>query len=683
MSAPAADRLVADRYALKAPLGRGGMGVVWRAQDAVLGREVAVKEVVFPPTMAEEERRPAQARVMREARAAARLNHPSAVTLYDVVQDGGGTFIVMELVNAPTLADLVRANGPLPVERVADIGAQIASALEAAHQAGIVHRDVKPGNVMVPERGLAKLADFGIASLQGDPQLTSTGLVIGSPAYMAPEQARGEESGPPVDFWALGATMFYAVEGEPPFDRGTSIATLAAVVNDPPGAPRRAGPLTPLITALLQKDPAARPSGPELRAELSRLAVPASPPTEVLPIHGPGRTVPMPAGGQPQPRRGRVPAGRGEVPAGQGGVPAGGAAAAAAGLAAAGSQAAAPSGPAAPADATPVPPSPAPPETPGPVPATRDRIADPPPPTRDPATAGSRATPTRPPADGEPPAPSPAAPAEGRPGTQPRDSTHRAADAPAFEPSQSASRPAGPPRPLLPPAPVMPRQGRGRSLAVIGLLLVLGLVAVLLAVNLRSNDDNPTATPRTTTGGAATTRATETTGAATSTTAPATTKAPGTTAAANGLPAGWEAFTNRAGSNRVGVPPGFRARTRKTYNATVVEERDDPKRVFTVRSTNPANPLPQASRDYRAWAPKNLDGFREVSYRENQTYAGRKGAVVFEYEANINGRRVHVSHINLKGRTWGYNVEFMAPAAQWDGSQGLTRQFEAAFEPLG
>src|SRR5918999_1452137 len=269
MSAPAADRLIADRYALRAPLGRGGMGVVWRAQDVVLGREVAVKEVVFPPAMAETERRPAQARVLREARAAARLNHPAAVTLFDVVQHQGGTFIVMELVNAPTLADLVRAQGPLSVERVAELGGQIAGALEAAHQAGIVHRDVKPGNVMVPALGLAKLADFGIASLQGDPQLTSTGLVIGSPAYMAPEQARGEASGPPVDFWALGATMFYAVEGEPPFDRGTSIATLAAVVNDPPRTPRRAGPLGALITPLLAKDPAARPSGPKVRAELS------------------------------------------------------------------------------------------------------------------------------------------------------------------------------------------------------------------------------------------------------------------------------------------------------------------------------------------------------------------------------------------------------------------------------
>ena len=299
MSLPAADRLVADRYALKAPLGRGGMGVVWRAHDAVLGREVAVKEVVFPPTMAEHERRPAQARVMREARAAARLNHPGAVTLYDVVQDHGGTFIVMELVNAPTLAELVRADGPLPPERVAEIGAQVASTLEAAHAAGIVHRDVKPGNVMVPEQGVAKLADFGIASLQGDPQLTSTGLVIGSPAYMAPEQARGEASGPPADFWGLGATLFYAVEGEPPFDRGSSIATLAAVVNEPPRAPRRAGALTPIITALLAKDPTARPSDAEVRAELGRLAGPRPFPTEVLPVQGPGRTVPLPAAATP------------------------------------------------------------------------------------------------------------------------------------------------------------------------------------------------------------------------------------------------------------------------------------------------------------------------------------------------------------------------------------------------
>jgi eukaryotic-like serine/threonine-protein kinase len=653
MSKPAADRLVADRYALRAPLGRGGMGVVWRAQDAVLGREVAVKEVVFPPTMAEEERRPAQARVMREARAAARLNHPSAVTLYDVVQDGCGTFIVMELVNAPTLADLVRSGGPLPAARVAEIGAQIASALEAAHAAGIVHRDVKPGNVMVPDQGMAKLADFGIASLQGDPQLTSTGLVIGSPAYMAPEQARGEESGPPVDFWALGATMFYAVEGEPPFDRGTSIATLAAVVNDPPRAPRRAGPLTSLITALLAKDPGSRPSGPELRAELSRLAaVPASPPTEVLPVLGPGRTVPLPpaapqsAPDETQSDQRRAGAVRGGDQPGPGVAPA----AAAVGLAAAGSRPATPPGSGGPADVIPVPPQSGQPGTSDPAPAVATTH-------RDPDAAAF---------DAPGPTPAPADPAS-RP------------DPPAADP---AARPS---RPLLPPAPAVDRGGRGRSFAVVAVLLVLGLVAVLVAATLRSGDDDPTVAPQTTAAGAAaTTRPSETSAApTTATTVPETTKAPATTAAPSGLPEGWTPFTNRAGSNRVGVPPGFRARTRESFNATVVEERDGARRVFTVRSKNPSNPLPQASRDYRAGAPGRFDGFREVSYKENQTYAGHKGAVVFEYEANIGGRRVHVSHINVKGRTWGYNIEFIAPADQWDASKELARQFEAAFEPLG
>src|SRR5215218_264665 len=623
MSLPAADRLVADRYALKAPLGRGGMGVVWRAQDAVLGREVAVKEVVFPPTMAEQERRPAQARVMREARAAARLNHPGAVTLYDVVQDHGGTFIVMELVNAPTLAELV-----------AEIGAQVASALEAAHAAGIVHRDVKPGNVMVPEQGVAKLADFGIASLQGDPQLTSTGLVIGSPAYMAPEQAKGEESGPPADFWALGATMFYAVEGGPPFDRGSSIATLAAVVNEPPRDLRRAGPLTPLITALLSKDPGARPSGPELRAELARLATPApSPPTEVPPTHGPGRTVPLAA---------FVPAAAGEGDGDEAGQDDG-------------VEPGAGDGPGA-VDG---------PEHPAP---------------------GSATLPHR--GSSQPEAGFPAAqreggfPAAGTPAPEP---------APAFEPGPATPEPAasGPPgrepgRPLLPPAPVVERGGRGRLVAVLGLLAVVGLVMVLVAANLLSGDDgDPAAAPRTTAGGAATTRGSETTGEAASTTgAPSSTAAPTTTAAA-GLPEGWTAFTNRRGNNRVGVPPGFRARVRDSFNATVVEERDDPQRVFTVRSTNPANPLPQASRDYREAAPGLFEDFREVSYEENQTYAGHKGAVVFEYEAVREGRRVHVSHTNLKGRSWGYNVEFIVPAKQWDASQDLARQFEQAFRPLG
>ena len=182
--------------------------------------------------------------------------------------------------------------------------------------------------------------------------------------------------------------------------------------------------------------------------------------------------------------------------------------------------------------------------------------------------------------------------------------------------------------------------------------------------------------------GAATTRP-----APSTTRRPATTRAPTTpttsTAHDGRLPAGWRVFTNRAGNDRVGVPPGFSVHTRQRYHAAVVAEQGGAGRVFTVRSQNPSAVLPQASRDYRAWARRNLAGFREVRYAEGQTYAGRTGAVVFEYEAVRDGRLVHVSHINLKGRTWGYNVEFIAPADLWASSQELARQFERAFQPLG
>ena len=214
------------------------MGIVWRAHDTVLDREVAVREVVFPPIMAEEERRLAEARVLREARAAARLDHPSVVSLYDVVQDQGGIFLVMELVDAPTLAEVVRGQGPLAPVRVAEIGARLASGLEAAHRAGIVHRDVKPANVIVPPAGPVKLADFGVASLAGDPQLTSAGLMIGSPAYMAPEQARGEPR-PAGRLLGGGGHPVLCGRGRAAVRRGGSIATLAAVVNEDPRPIRR------------------------------------------------------------------------------------------------------------------------------------------------------------------------------------------------------------------------------------------------------------------------------------------------------------------------------------------------------------------------------------------------------------------------------------------------------------
>ena len=262
MATNGAGRRVANRYELTDELGHGGMGVVWRATDTLLGRQVALKEVDLPRGVEAAGRESLRARVSREARAAARLSHPGVVTVYDIAHDGEQDFIVMELVSAPTLEELVRTGGPLAPQRAARLGLGLLDALEAAHRAGIVHRDLKPKNVMVREDGATKLADFGIASVQGDPRLTATGLVVGSPAYMAPEQVEAQAVSPATDLWALGATLWFAVEGQPPFGGG-EFQTLSAIVNGQPRRPERLGPLTPVLARLLVKDPAAarpRPS---------------------------------------------------------------------------------------------------------------------------------------------------------------------------------------------------------------------------------------------------------------------------------------------------------------------------------------------------------------------------------------------------------------------------------------
>jgi len=271
MTTNGARRRVANRYELTEELGHGGMGVVWRATDTLLARQVALKEVDLPRGGDAEEREGLRARVTREARAAARLSHPGVVTVYDIAHDGDQDFIVMELVAAPTLEELVRTHGPLAPDRAARLGLGLLDTLEAAHRAGIVHRDLKPRNVMVREDGATKLADFGIASVQGDPRLTATGLVVGSPAYMAPEQVEAEPVSPATDLWALGATLWFAVEGQPPFGGG-EFQTLSAIVNGRPRQPQRLGPLAPVLARLLVKDPAARATPAQLRPLLQRVA---------------------------------------------------------------------------------------------------------------------------------------------------------------------------------------------------------------------------------------------------------------------------------------------------------------------------------------------------------------------------------------------------------------------------
>ncbi|MEO3786520.1 protein kinase [Actinocorallia sp. B10E7] len=251
------ERLLGGRYRLDRMLGRGGMGTVWHAVDEVLSRSVAVKEVTTPPGLDDEARAVMHERMLREARAAARLTHPGIVTVHDVVEEDGVPWIVMEFVQARTLQDVIDAEGPLPAARTAEIGRQLLGALRAAHTAGILHRDVKPANVMLSE-DRAVLTDFGIAQMEGDVSLTQTGIVMGSPAYMSPERAQGLKPGPPADLWALGATLFTATEGYAAFERPEVLSTLAAVMMEPVPPMQRSGPLSQVILGLLEKDPDVR-----------------------------------------------------------------------------------------------------------------------------------------------------------------------------------------------------------------------------------------------------------------------------------------------------------------------------------------------------------------------------------------------------------------------------------------
>jgi hypothetical protein len=267
-----AHQVVADRYELLESVGRGGFGVVWRACDTLLQRHVAVKEIHIPGFLNEEDRVDLRDKVLKEARAAARLDHPGAVTVFDVIDDDGHPVIVMELVEAPNLSELVAERGPVSPAEAARIGLEVLEVLSAAHARGIVHRDVKPGNVMVADSGRVRLGDFGVAAILDDPTVSSSEAVTGSPAYMAPEQATNRGAVAESDLWSLGATMYFAVEGRPPFDKGAPLPTLTSIVTDPPRPATHAGPLAPVLDGLLVKDPAARLTAGELRERLTLVA---------------------------------------------------------------------------------------------------------------------------------------------------------------------------------------------------------------------------------------------------------------------------------------------------------------------------------------------------------------------------------------------------------------------------
>ncbi|MFK0111063.1 serine/threonine-protein kinase [Streptomyces sp. NPDC091217] len=297
---PGRERVIAGRYRLLSPLGEGGMGTVWRARDEVLGRDVAVKEVRAPAGLPGSDVERMYARLEREAWAAARVANRNVVTVYDVAMEGGRPWIVMELIPGVSLADVLDTEGPMSPQRAAGIGAEVLSALRAAHAAGVLHRDVKPGNVLLSNDGRVVLTDFGIATVEGSSALTMTGEVIGSPEFLAPERALGRAFGPESDLWSLGVLLYAAVEGTSPFRQNTPLSTLRAVVDEELPPPYRAGPLAPVIEGLLRKDPAARLSAEQAERDLRLIAAGGTPGTTVtVPVPAPYETPTLVA---PQPR---------------------------------------------------------------------------------------------------------------------------------------------------------------------------------------------------------------------------------------------------------------------------------------------------------------------------------------------------------------------------------------------
>ncbi|MGW1446850.1 serine/threonine-protein kinase [Micromonospora sp. NPDC002411] len=617
-------QLVADRYRLLSPLGQGGMGRVWKARDEVLHRDVAIKELVPPPGLTDEERREMRERSLREARAIARLNHANVVRIFDVLRTDGDPWIVMEYVASKSLQDTLAEDGPVSVARTVEIGLGVLGALSAAHKAGVMHRDVKPGNVLLGEDGRVVLTDFGLATIPGDPNVTRTGMVLGSPAYISPERARDGTAGPEADLWSLGATLYAAVEGKSPYARPSAIGTLAALATEPIPPPKNAGPLKAVLNGLLRKDPNERITAEVAERLLRRAGGKRSRGISLLDgVRRPGPNGPR------EPRLPVVPAPR---PAESVDRPVSPPPSAAATTSAATSGAAA--APA--ADATP-------------TAVVSGAVADPTAvvPAESAATAPAEPTATIDrPSDAEPTAKVTAAPDTSGDGTTNDDDEPTVVDGPPVAPVQ---RKPSTPTALMPPVGPSGRAAvplsdgtkpnNTRRNLLVGALVALLLIGLVVIVPMLTKDDDktPQANP---TGAAATSGAAPTSAAAPP---PPTTGAPSPSASAtpsvdpNALPAGWKLHRDPAGF-ALPIPDGW-VRSQVNGNTVIFNQSNGPG-ILLVQWT--PTPKKDAVADWREQEPNRK---RLVKNYQNLGIVGCdfwKTCGDWEWLETRDGQRIHV-----------------------------------------
>ncbi|WP_444949922.1 protein kinase domain-containing protein [Micromonospora ureilytica] len=659
-------QLVADRYRLLSPLGQGGMGRVWKARDEVLHRDVAIKELVPPPGLTDEERREMRERSLREARAIARLNNANVVRIFDVLRTDGDPWIVMEYVASRSLQDTLAEDGPVSVARTVEIGLGVLGALSAAHKAGVMHRDVKPGNVLLGDDGRVVLTDFGLATIPGDPNVTRTGMVLGSPAYISPERARDGTAGPEADLWSLGATLYAAVEGKSPYARPSAIGTLAALATEPIPPPKNAGPLKAVLNGLLRKDPNERITA-EVAERLLRRAG-GKRPRGISLLDGVRRPGPN---GPREPRLPVVPAPRPSEGVDRPVSPA----AAASTSAATSAAAATPT-----ADATPT------------AVVSPDATADPtalvPAEPAAAAPAEPTATIDRPsevePADAEPTAKVTAAPDTSGDGTTNVDDEPTVVDGPPVAPEQ---RKPTTPTSLMPPvspagrAAVPPSDGtkpnNTRRNLLIGAVVALLLIGLVVVVPMLTKDDakTPQANP---TGAAATSAPAPNSAAPAPTTgAPSATPSATPSVDPNALPAGWKLHRDPAGF-ALPIPDGW-VRSQVDSITVVFDESNGPGELLVQWTNTPAK---DAVADWREQEPRRASRVNNYKYLSIVGCDFWKTCGDWEWLETRDGQRIHVRNrgfVTAKNR--GYALRWEIAEKDWQANLPNFDQIARGFVP--